>query len=619
MINPFAHIGHDYFHQHRRAMLIVDVATKRIIAANAAALALSKLSAEKLLDSTESQLFQRSELFDGHAKAPYLLSGDEAKVLYLERHSFEVDGHAFDLLELEEDEALKRAQASHHQQRDLLALLRAQWGVGLLQLDEQGHIIFGYLPSFRLSDQLNQDPPNGKHFTEALPRTIGQALKRELGRFKLETQRERSFECSLDLSGSELSQYELTLLRGQSTPPQFTLLINNITKLKTMELNRDQLETRLRQAQKMETYGLLAGGIAHDFNNLLTIINMQLSLLRLDPHVESLSRPGLDEIQQAIDRGSNLTHQLLAMGRTQAMQPQSLSISDLIMRVMKLLRRVLGEYIHLESHAQINVPKIRADEDMLHQVLVNLAINARDAMPQGGTLSLRVSVASEEELKQRPAHAKAERYVKLEVEDCGEGIAPEHLPRVLEPFFTTKDEGRGTGLGLPTVYGIVIQHEGWLHIQSEVGVGTKVSLYFPVQEEDNVRPAPRSNNMPKGHERILVVEDDPALSVVASRVLTRCGYEVETAQDGEQALARFQEQRQPFDLLLTDLILPGSLSGAALAHVLRKQHHGLQVLITSGHSEEIIQKHWSGEHHFIRKPYMAHALAQAVRSCLDQG
>lgn len=457
----------------------------------------------------------------------------------------------------------------------------------------------------------------GRHYGEPLPHTLTRALKRAM----LQLQQgapEVCFDFSVDLDKSELNQWRAMLRPAPEVEGRLLLLLQETTELERARFEAAQLETRLRQAQKMETYGLLAGGIAHDFNNLLTIINMQLSLLKLESDLASTHRQGLEEIQQAIDRGANLTYQLLAMGRTQAMQPQSLSLPELLLRVMKLLRRVLGEDITLENHMKVSVPRIRADEDMLHQVLVNLAINARDAMPRGGTLSLYVEQATDEDLSRRPAHATAEAYVKLIVTDCGEGIPSENLPHVLEPFFTTKSQGKGTGLGLPTVYGIIIQHEGWLEIESEVGVGTKVRLFFPVHESLEVKETKRLRTMPRGTERIMVVEDDPALNQVASRVLTRCGYVVKTAQQADGALRLWEETGRGFDLLLTDLILPGGVSGVELAKRLRQEKPTLRVLITSGHSEEVIQKHFTGEYHFIRKPYMAYALAQIVRLCLDQ-
>ncbi len=385
---------------------------------------------------------------------------------------------------------------------------------------------------------------------------------------------------------------------------------------------RLQLEEQFRQSQKMEAVGQLAGGIAHDFNNLLTVVQMQTSLMLdsqpSDPGVDQ----GLRQIMEAATRAANLTRQLLAFSRQNVKQAQALDLSGVVTGTTKLLRRVLGEHISLESRFASNLPFIHADPGMMEQVLMNLVINARDAMPNGGRLVISLDLANVDE-RYVAAHpsARTGRFVQLTVRDTGSGIAPEVLPRIFEPFFTTKEVGKGTGLGLATVFGIVQHHHGWIEIESQVGRGSTFRVFLPPLE-GAVQPASASPSATAsgGSETVLLVEDEPAVSAVATRALERRGYRVLKAGSAADALRVWEESDGKVDLLLTDLIMPGGVTGQQLATRLRTKRPGLKVIYMSGYSRETINGGHQFEpgRNFLPKPYPLEELTAIVRRRLDE-
>ncbi|HYU15444.1 MAG TPA: PAS domain S-box protein, partial [Candidatus Acidoferrum sp.] len=384
---------------------------------------------------------------------------------------------------------------------------------------------------------------------------------------------------------------------------------------------RRQLEEQLQQSQKMDAIGQLAGGIAHDFNNMLVVIQLQASLLAEAESGAEL-KEGVQQILAATERASNLTRQLLTFSRREVRQVRNIDLGEVSGAMVALLRRLLGEDIALETHFAPGLPLVSADPGMMEQVVMNLAVNARDAMPAGGRLAISLDPVTVDEAH-AAAHPQAAsgRYVCLGVSDSGSGIAPENLSRIFEPFFTTKEVGRGTGLGLATVFGIVQQHQGWIEVTSEVGRGTAFRVFLPALEPSAVESADAAAAQvsPGGSETILLVEDDAAVRKLARVVLDRCGYRVLEADSGAAALALWAARTAPVDLLFTDLVMPGGMSGQDLAAEMMSRQPGLKVVYTSGYTNDILNRRLRLEpgRNFLQKPYPAHELAATVRRCLD--
>ena len=386
--------------------------------------------------------------------------------------------------------------------------------------------------------------------------------------------------------------------------------------------DRRRLEEQVRHLQKMESIGQLAAGVAHDFNNILTIINGSASLLAeaLRDRPEYLE--GIHQIAAAGERAANLTRQLLLFSRKEQMRPVALNLNELTSNLTKMLGRILGEHITLEFTYENDLPCVQADPGMLEQVILNLAVNARDAMPQGGTLNIATTTL---EFRADPPPANPEarpgRFVRLTVRDTGCGIAPEVRAHLFEPFFTTKEIGKGTGLGLATVYGIVKQHQGWIEVQSAPGQGATFTIHLPASTvpcadpERIPAPAPARG----GGQTILVVEDEAPVRDLIFHLLRRSGYQVLTARSGPEAQQLPADQLRRVDLLLADLVLPGGVNGRDLATALRRIHPRLQVVYCSGYSPEIAGG-WlplEAEVIFLQKPFTPHQLLQAVASSLS--
>jgi two-component system, cell cycle sensor histidine kinase and response regulator CckA len=384
-----------------------------------------------------------------------------------------------------------------------------------------------------------------------------------------------------------------------------------------------QLEEAFRQSQKIEAVGQLAGGIAHDFNNLLVAIQLQASLLIDDNAGHSKNREGLQEILASVERAANLTRQLLTFSRRYNVEKKDFDLAEVIGTLTKLLRGLVGENIAVESSFAPKLPLINGDSAMMEQVLINLTVNARDAMPDGGELKLSLFEANVDAAyaATRP-HSEVGRYVCLEVSDTGTGIAPENLPRIFEPFFTTKDVGKGTGLGLATVLGIVQQHHGWIDVQSTVGKGTTFRAYFPALAATALPSASVRVAKPikGGSESILIVEDDATVRKLAQAVLERYGYRVIECEDAVTALKQWKHLESQVDLLLTDLVMPGGVSGHELAERLLARRPGLRVIYTSGYDNDVVnrQLHDESNGNFLQKPYSVALLAETVRRVLDR-
>ncbi|SPE59690.1 putative Response receiver sensor histidine kinase response regulator, PAS and GAF domain-containing [Verrucomicrobia bacterium] len=388
---------------------------------------------------------------------------------------------------------------------------------------------------------------------------------------------------------------------------------------------RKQLEEQLRQAQKMEAIGQLAGGIAHDFNNLLLVMRGNAELLLMNEDAQSPeTSDGLKQIIAAAERAANLTRQLLAFSRKQVMQSQPLVLNDVVANLTKMLKRIIGEDIQLQCQYAARLPAIQADAGMLEQVLVNLVVNARDAMPQGGQLLVATEHLSLQETDARAnPEARPGEVVCLQVRDTGQGIAPENLARIFEPFFTTKEPGRGTGLGLATVYGIIKQHQGWIQVSSQVGVGTTFKIFLPALATAANLPPPETTaaELPGGHEKILLVEDDYSVRLITRRVLESVGYEVWEATSGPEAQRVWEQQAGEFDLLLSDIVMPQGVNGRDLAVQFRIKKPALKIILMSGYSGSVAGKDTEffrrTQSQFLQKPVSSRTLLETVRRCLD--
>jgi len=382
------------------------------------------------------------------------------------------------------------------------------------------------------------------------------------------------------------------------------------------------LEEQLRQAQKLETLGRLAGGVAHDFNNILTLILMNLDLLQQADLGDPSLHEAVQQIAEAVERATNLTRQLLAFSRRQKPQMRALDLNELISGLAKMLQRIIGEDITLQMRLLPGQAPVMADPGMLEQVLMNLAVNARDAMPHGGLLEIEVARAEldERELQFHPGRRPGS-FIRLTVRDTGCGIPPAILPRIFEPFFTTKDVGKGTGLGLATVHGIVQQHEGWIEVESTEGRGTAFHVFLPEQDVssgDSDTALVRTDGA-GGHETVLVVEDEPGLRSMVRLALESRGYTVLPVPDAPAALELWKQHRARIDLVLSDMIMPGGMTGSELIETLRKDRPDLKVIFMSGYPGEVAsyEKNLRSGDRMLAKPFGPLTLARVVRECLD--
>ena len=383
-----------------------------------------------------------------------------------------------------------------------------------------------------------------------------------------------------------------------------------------------RLEAQFLQAQKMEAVGQLAGGVAHDFNNLLTIITgySDLVLAGLDRHDDM--RGMIEEIHKAEERAAGLTRQLLAFSRKQVLQPRVLDLNDLVVDVQKMLGRLIGEDIQLFTTLSPSLGRVKADPGQIEQILVNLAVNARDAMPDGGELVVETSDVDVDAAFARDCpELRPGRYTVLTFTDTGCGMDKQTLDRIFEPFFTTKGQGRGTGLGLATVYGIVKQSGGYVYAQSEVGKGSAFRVYLPVVEEDAAFvDAPRRRGpVPRGKETVLLVEDEEGVRELARQVLQMNGYKVLEAENGQEDLRVAEGNGGMVDLLLTDVVMP-HLGGRGLAEQMASLYPDVKVLYMSGYTDDAVIRTGvlQSENEFLQKPFTTTALLDKVREVLDK-
>jgi signal transduction histidine kinase/ActR/RegA family two-component response regulator len=387
---------------------------------------------------------------------------------------------------------------------------------------------------------------------------------------------------------------------------------------------RLSLEAQLRQAQKMESVGQLAAGVAHDFNNMLTIIQGHSSLVLARPDLPEEISNAVQSVYFAAERAASLTRQLLMFSRKNIMQPKPLDLRETVGNMTKMLNRLIGENISLKFTPPDELPVVLGDSGMMEQVVMNLAVNARDAMPGGGTLQISLeTVHLDETYVEAHPEAHVGRFVRLRVGDTGVGMDVNTLVHIFEPFFTTKEVGKGTGLGLATIYGIVKQHDGWLEVASEPGRGTTFDLFFPAGSEMAVTV--KKESLPEapvvgGTETILIVEDEPVLRDMSRIILQNCGYRIFEASSGKDALDVWNRHTGQIDLLLTDMVMPEGVSGMELAERLLSRQPGLKIIFTSGYAAHEVNSETLVRIHalFLQKPYTHSSLAKIVRDCLDK-
>jgi PAS domain S-box-containing protein len=385
---------------------------------------------------------------------------------------------------------------------------------------------------------------------------------------------------------------------------------------------RTQLEQQFRQVQKMEGIGTLAGGVAHDFNNILAVIQGYADMLKTDGDLSTAQGDYIAQINAATFRATALTRQLLLFSRKESLQLRDLDLSQSINAMANMLRRILGEDIHVQFKFAMQPLFIHADAGMMDQVLLNLAVNSRDAMTNGGRLIVETAAAEfDETAAANSAQMRPGKFVCLSASDTGTGITPENLARIFEPFFTTKDAGKGTGLGLATIFGIVRQHHGWINVDSEVCRGTTFRIYLPRVEQpiDISTKTVETSSIPRGTETLLLVEDDPSVRHLACSILEGQGYTVLRANNGQDALhvAR-QHKGSPIRLVVTDVIMP-LMNGKVTADWLKATYSDIKILFTSGYTDDAIEQYGVLKPGiaFLSKPYTPATLARKVRAMLD--
>ena len=424
----------------------------------------------------------------------------------------------------------------------------------------------------------------------------------------------------IDLKGNRhwMEQRSVPLRDGadEKRVTKMLALTQDITEKKREESERQSLQLQLGQAQKMETVGQLAGGIAHDFNNIMAAITLNLDLLETDEFSQN-NRVSLEELKRCAERASTLTRQLLTFSRQSVTRTEPIDLNDLIANLASMLERVLGENYELVFDRYESLPTVKADLGMLEQVLTNLVVNARDASPDGGRITIRLSRHEFDEgsVAENPSRQIGD-FICVSVIDQGIGIDPVVLPRIFEPFYTTKEVGQGTGLGLATVHGIVTQHGGWLEVDSTVNEGTTMAMFFPLEREALDKSVEGSGSKDyRGSETILLVEDEAPVRRVIKQALSHLGYSVLQASDGREALDIWNSHSEQIELIITDMIMPGGMTGADLTKAVRKERSEVKVMISSGYSPETLE---SLNHvDFLQKPYDLDHLGKAIRTCLD--
>jgi two-component system cell cycle sensor histidine kinase/response regulator CckA len=502
----------------------------------------------------------------------------------------------------------RRAEAGRHESEERLRQIFEHVSDALFIADDVGKILDANPAACTLTgltvDELRQVP-----LQVALPEWEDMVDARPQAGRNGSTQRKRS------PSGYEVSRV-LNIDAAIFAPGVLVYTVRDLT-------NQTRLEEQLAQSQKMDAVGQLAGGVAHDFNNLLTVIMSYSSLLLGDLEESDPRRADVQEITDAAARATGLTRQLLAFSRKQFLEPRVISVNTVVNGIEKLLRRLIGDDIELATTLDDHIHSINADPGQLEQVLINLAVNSRDAMPDGGRIHVTTAnTVLSNDHNGRQLSAAPGDYVMLAVSDTGTGMTRDVQQRVFEPFFTTKGLGKGTGLGLSTVYGIVKQSGGDLWVYSEPGKGTTFKVYFPraLDSEAEVVVREEVESSARGHETVLVVEDDPALRALSARVLEANGYTVLLARNGLEALAIANGHSGHIDMVATDVVMP-KMNGRPLVEKLMETRGEMRVLFMSGYTDDEVMRRGviDGRTAFLQKPFTPAQFAKKVRDVLDQG
>jgi PAS domain S-box-containing protein len=499
--------------------------------------------------------------------------------------------------------------------RDFLRSIAEHSPAGIVTTDVRGHVTYfspraeellGYRAAEVLARPVAEFQRGGDEAARGLMRRLRDEGRIREHETEILARDGRWIEC----------RFSLALLRDAAGTTIGTLAILEDTS------ERKRLEAQLRQAQKMEAVGRLAGGIAHDFNNLLAVIMGHSDLIKSVLRKGDALGHDVEQIRRASERAATLTRQLLAFSRRQFLQPQVIDVNTLVGNLATMLRRLIGEHIQLELRLDPAAGRVSADPGQLEQVVMNLTVNARDAMPQGGLMTLETgpAVLDEAFVGTHPGSSRG-AHVRLSIHDTGCGMTADVLSHLFEPFFTTKEPGRGTGLGLSTVYGIVKQHRGYIDVQSEPGQGSTFAVYLPRVDAKPAaeRTASREQIMPGGRETVLFVEDEVALRDLIHRVLAKGGYTVLAAGDGLEAVALAEAHAGRIDLAVTDVVMP-RMSGPELAARLRARDPGVRLLYVSGYTADQLrsQTDLGADATLLAKPFTSDGLLRKVREVLDQ-
>ncbi len=516
----------------------------------------------------------------------------------------------------------KRAQESLRQEHDFVSRIMETSPSGILVTDCDGKITFANRRASQVL-RLSQHPEHASNVLNWRVADInGSPLPGQRSVLKVvlgSAQPALDIHHVIEFPGGQrtiLSTNATPLFKGQGRIDGMIVTVEDITE-------RLALETQLRQSQKMDSLGQLAAGVAHDINNILTVIQGHAGLLLNAAPPDSDGAKSASQILAASERAAGFIRHLLAFSRKQIYRTKIIDLNALLHNLESLLPRMLGGHIALETRYCSQLPHIAADTALVEQIVINLAINARDAMPKGGKLLIETSamdldlVAARRHVDGRPG-----RFVCLTVADNGCGMEPGVLQKIFEPFFTTKEMGKGTGLGLATVYAVVKQHHGWVEVQSEINLGSVFKVFLPASEQTvaaPVAPSPETEKVQGGKETILLAEDEKALLELLRRVLSGYDYNILAAASGQEALELWDKHDGRIDLLLTDMVMPGGMSGRELAAELKKRDPELKVILTSGFNAAMAGKEWgnAGDTTFLSKPYLPDVAAKLIRNTLD--
>jgi PAS domain S-box-containing protein len=515
----------------------------------------------------------------------------------------------------------KRAQETVRHERDFIGGIMETSPSGIVVTDCDGKITFANRRAGEVLKLSGQPAQTSNVLNWRVADMDGNLLSGQMSLLKNVL---ASGEPALDLHHViEFSDGQRTVLSSNATP-----LFNAEGRIDGMIVTLDDitqrlaLETQLRQSQKMDSLGQLAAGVAHDINNILTIIQGHAGLLLSAALPDSDAAKSASQIVAASDRAAGFIRHLLAFSRKQIYRTKILDLNAVLRNLELLLPRMLGTPVTLEIKYSEQLPNIAADTALVEQVVMNLAINSRDAMPKGGKLVIETSALDLDPVSaRRYPEGRAGRFVCLTVADNGCGMEPGVIHRIFEPFFTTKETGKGTGLGLATVYAAVKQLHGWIEVQSQVGAGTTFKIFLPASDQAIAAPAttpPPAENVQGGKETILVAEDESALLELMRSTLGLYHYQVLTASSGQEALEVWEQHQGNVDLLLTDLIMPGGMTGRELAVELKSRKPDLKVIFTSGFNASSVGKDaTNGDTTFLPKPYLPEEVARLVRNTLD--